>query len=68
MQPKLSPYAISIAQWGKRVLDCSPPTAYRVVNGEDPPPTIQINNRRLVAIGSPEYQEWLNRRMSRVER
>lgn len=64
MKTARKPFAKSVAQWGRDILDCSPATAYRIVNGEDPPPTIILNNVVKVATGSPEYQEWLDPRMS----
>lgn len=56
------PYALSVKEWGRSHFDVSEPTAYRIANSEDPPPIILINNRRRIAVGSPHYQQWLERR------
>ncbi|MCZ6718235.1 MAG: hypothetical protein O6944_03645 [Gammaproteobacteria bacterium] len=57
-----SPYAIPVSLWGEKYFNVSVPTAYRYINSEDPPPVIMLNGRRRVAVGSPKYQEWLDRR------
>lgn len=56
------PYALSVREWGRAHFNVSEPTAYRIVNSDDPPPIMMLNGRRKIAVGSPQYQEWLERR------
>lgn len=56
------PYALSVKEWGRSHFNVSEPTAYRIINSEDPPPLMVLNGRRKVAVGSTRYQEWLDRR------
>ena len=56
------PYALTIREWGRSHFNVSEATAYRIVNSEDPPPVMVLNGRRRIAIGSPKYLEWLDRR------
>jgi len=53
------PYALTIPEWGKIHFKVSVSTAYRIANGDNPPPMIILNRRRRVAVGSAAYQEWL---------
>jgi len=55
-------YALSVRDWGRTHFNVSEPTAYRIINSEDPPPLMILNNRRKVAIGSQKYVEWLERK------
>lgn len=57
------PFAVQIKTWAES-LGISQATAYRTLEGEDPPPTVKINRRRRIAVGSAEYDDWLKRRMS----
>lgn len=61
MPEETQPYAIPITQWGQEYFEISTATAYRIVNGEDPPPIMLRGTRRLVAVGHSAYKEWLER-------
>lgn len=53
------PYAISVSLWGRNYFNVSEATAYRIINGETPPPLMILNGRQKVAVGSEKYQQWL---------
>ena len=49
-----------INKGGRTCFNVSEATAYRIVNGENPPPIIVLNGRKRVAIGAPAYRKWLD--------
>ena len=64
MSEQTQPYAIPITRWGREYFQVSTATAYRIVNGEDPPPIMTRGTRRLVAVGHSAYEEWLERHVT----
>ncbi len=64
MSEQTQPYAIPITRWGREYFEVSTATAYRIVNGADPPPIMARGTRRLVAVGHAAYEEWLERHVT----
>jgi predicted DNA-binding transcriptional regulator AlpA len=54
---------LPVGQWGREHFGITTSTAYRYLESDDPPPLVMTpTGRRLVAVNSPEYAEWLARR------